>query len=318
MNSNKLPLISIIIPYYNGEKYIEEAISSALAQTYINFEIILVDDGSSRMEATTYLENLVTALNDSRIKYFYKKNEGLSCTRNFAILKSSGEWIAILDQDDTWDKSKLKKQVELIQQNNKVVLVYTDAILFHEKSGKKNLMSIRVRPYKGSCFKNLLECNFLPCSSVIFNKEVALASGLFNVKYKFSEEWDLFLKMLEDPNHEIDYVPEPLFIYRLHDSNSSHLLFNDTITEFVNIISRYKNDRNFNNKYSKSLIKALVSSYYLGSLKALRQGEFRVATTLLFKSVKTSFLSTFKYAVVDFFYRINRVPLQVLQIKNNA
>lgn len=108
--------VSIIIPLYNEEKYIKDAINSILEQDYSNYEIIVIDDGS-----TDNSYNIVNNIKDKRIKLFrFKKNKGVGEARNLGIKKASGDYLAFLDADDYWEKDKLKKQVNFMEKNNYV------------------------------------------------------------------------------------------------------------------------------------------------------------------------------------------------------
>ena len=108
------PLVSIIIPVYNVEKYIEETVRSVIGQTYLNWELILIDDGSSDQ---TY--QILQDFTDERIKIYQNdKNRGPSYTRNRGLSLAKGEYIAFLDSDDLWEKEKLSKQLNFMQKNH--------------------------------------------------------------------------------------------------------------------------------------------------------------------------------------------------------
>ncbi len=115
--------VSVIIPTYNYAKFIPEAIRSVLDQTFCDFELIIVDDGST--DETR--EVIKPYLDDARVKYVYQENKGLSSARNLGITTSRGEYIAFLDADDLWMPEKLQKQVPLLESNHKVALIYSMA-----------------------------------------------------------------------------------------------------------------------------------------------------------------------------------------------
>src|SRR3989344_1967323 len=127
----KFSLVSIILPIYNGAKWIEKAISSVLAQSFADFEFIIIDDGSS-----DNTEEIVTAFtkHDTRIKYIRNEhNLGVQKTRNIALDISLGEYIAEIDQDDEWiDKNKLKKKIEFLEKHDDYVLVGAGVIVVDE------------------------------------------------------------------------------------------------------------------------------------------------------------------------------------------
>ncbi len=116
------PLVSVILPTYNRQKFIEEAIQSLLDQTYENFEVIIVDDGS---EDKT--EEVVRSFDDKRIIYIYQDNKGRSSARNLALSHAKGDYITFLDSDDLYYKEKIEKQVYFLEKNKNFSMVYTSA-----------------------------------------------------------------------------------------------------------------------------------------------------------------------------------------------
>ncbi len=113
------PLISVIIPVYNREKYLVEAIESVLRQTWKNVELVVIDDGSTDNTADTALAF------EGKINYYYQKNRGLGAARNAGIGHASGDLIAFLDSDDLWLPEKLEKQMDALKQNPKVTMAFT-------------------------------------------------------------------------------------------------------------------------------------------------------------------------------------------------
>ena len=124
-----MPEISVIIPTFNYGKYIERAIDSILTQTYQDFEIIVVDDGS-----TDNTKEIIRSKKSDKIRYFYQENKGAPAARNKGIVESKGKYIAFLDADDEWLPTKLEKQVDKFQKSsNKVALIYGWARIIDEK-----------------------------------------------------------------------------------------------------------------------------------------------------------------------------------------
>lgn len=127
-------LVSIIMPSWNTEKYIAEAIQSVIAQTYTNWELIIVDDCSS-----DYTDDVVASFKDERIKYFHnEKNLGAALTRNKALMEAKGEWIAFLDSDDLWMPRKLEHQIDFMKKNG-YTLSYTEYEKIDEESNPLNI-----------------------------------------------------------------------------------------------------------------------------------------------------------------------------------
>ncbi|MBF0299202.1 MAG: glycosyltransferase [Oligoflexia bacterium] len=305
------PLISVIIPYYNGEKYIKDTLHSVLAQTYQYFEIIIIDDGSSNESSSIYLHNLLLEVNDPRIKYFKKKNEGLSKTRNFGITQSQGEWIALLDQDDLWSPNKLFEQVNATLENVNVAIIYTDAIYIDEHTHSSNKLSSKIQPHHGKCFIELLENNFITCSSVMIKKSCIKEAGFFNHKYKYAEEWDLFLRIMENSKNEIYYINELLTTYRFHNLNSSNTFPRiERITEIIDIISRYMFDKQYVFlKENKILKKNLVNAFYTCSKIALYEYKLKKMSFFILKAIKTSPIFTLFSIINDIAFKFKNLNI---------
>jgi glycosyltransferase involved in cell wall biosynthesis len=122
----KTPLVSVIVPTYNYAEFIGEAIKSVLDQTIQDFEILVIDDGS-----TDNTKEVVLSFGD-KVRYFYQSQQGPAKARNKGIVESKGEYIAFLDADDVWLPSKLEKQVNLFRSNPKLGMVVTDNFLFDD------------------------------------------------------------------------------------------------------------------------------------------------------------------------------------------
>ncbi|MCK4248925.1 MAG: glycosyltransferase family 2 protein, partial [Candidatus Omnitrophica bacterium] len=159
--------VSVIIPVYNSEKFIRETIESVLNQTYYDFEIITVDDGSTDKSA-----DIINSFNDKRISYVYQKNQGISGARNTAISESKGEYIALLDHDDLWLPQKLEKQIPLLENNDKVGLVYSDC--YNVDVDEKVIVRSfeQAKPFRGRVLSHLFGTGFIPCLTAVMKKEV--------------------------------------------------------------------------------------------------------------------------------------------------
>ena len=159
------PLVSIITPCYNSEKYISETIDSVVNQTYKHWELIIVDDISTDNSVEIIKKY---SLKDSRIKYFILEEKGgASIARNKAIREATGTYIAFLDADDIWKPNKLEKQIQFMEKNN-YDFTYHNYELIDESSNKFN--KIRLAPKKITYRRALLGCSF-GCLSVMYNSE---------------------------------------------------------------------------------------------------------------------------------------------------
>jgi len=213
-----MPKVSVIIPVYNAEKFISETIESVVAQTYPDWEIIAVDDGSTD-KTPEILKEYAKKL-PKKVRVIAQKNSGVSIARNNAIAVAKGEYIAFLDHDDLWMPEKLEKQVKLLDSNKALGLVYSDS---HQIDGEGNLKGDTifhsVKPFRGNVFNELLCINFIPCLTAMVRKEVLDKVGPFNPRYKVAEEYDLFLKIAE--RWPVDFIEQPLAKYRFHAGSFS-------------------------------------------------------------------------------------------------
>jgi len=158
-------LVSVVIPVYNGEQYLEKTVESILNQNYHNIELILVDDGSSD-ESSKIMQKLKQI--DTRVKPFYNKNGGVASARNFGINQAKGEFVAFCDQDDLWLPNKINKQIPLFN-NPKVGLVYSGAIAKYEMYNKESKPSFDNK-YKGDVFSQLVKINMFTCCTAVARK----------------------------------------------------------------------------------------------------------------------------------------------------
>lgn len=219
------PMVSVIIPSYNHEKYIQECINSVRKQTYKNIELIIIDDGST--DNSVYLIEECIKDIDLKTIFIKKNNEGVSKTLNKGLEQKQGELICFLASDDVWAPNKIIKQVEFMFKNPEVALVFTDA--FFIKDGDKT--KIKYSNYKTKLKKlfvnnsvrtnlyyTLLSDNIIPAGSVMIKSSILADVGCFDEKSP-SEDFDFWLRISK--KYSIGYIDSPLYYYRLHDSNQS-------------------------------------------------------------------------------------------------
>lgn len=208
-NIKSQPLVSVIIPVFNGSVDLCGAIDSALAQTYPHVEIVVINDGST--DAT---KDVMASYGD-RIVAVHQQNlgaTGLAQTRNNGVRASRGEWIAFLDHDDLWEPKKLERQVALAQERTASV-VYTNAKNFGDV---KRVADLRADPDtmpEGDLFAALLGDNFIVMSSAMMTRELFDRISGFTESPVVSEDWDLWLKAAA-AGATFAAVREPLTRYR--------------------------------------------------------------------------------------------------------
>jgi glycosyltransferase involved in cell wall biosynthesis len=197
-----IPLISVIIPVYNGESHICKAIRSVLDQTYNNFELIIVDDGSTDSTST-----IVRSFTDKRISYIHQGNLGPSSARNAGVMRSRGEYIAFLDCDDWWLPKKLEIQLTHFQSFPETGLVYCATHIYDTRN---RLVQFQAANIDGYALDSMLMGNFISgsASSVMIHRTVLDHVGLFDESLRTCEDWDLWLRIAA--MYRICFVRTPL------------------------------------------------------------------------------------------------------------
>jgi glycosyltransferase involved in cell wall biosynthesis len=182
-------MFSVVIPSYNREKVVVRAINSILNQTYQDFEIIVVDDGSK-----DNTEGVVRAINDNRIKYVRQDNAGACVARNTGIKNARGKYVSFLDSDDEWFPQMLEKQLEQYQADEEVGCVYSD---LQVKTGNGDVHSFG-KPFvvKGNCYAEILRQGYMAPTSVLSAKRECFGKvGLFDVSLPASQDDDMCFKL---------------------------------------------------------------------------------------------------------------------------
>lgn len=187
----KDPLVSIIIPAYNAAEFMGETLESVFAQTYKNWEVIVVNDGSSD---TARLEQVLKRY-PSNLIYIKQENQGAAVARNTGLRAANGEFVAFLDADDRWLPSFLEKQINLLKSNNADV-VFADAMLFGD-SRLDGRTFMQLNPLGGDVTaENLLAVKVtILTSTVLARKEVIFDVGLFDVSLRRGQDFDLWLRL---------------------------------------------------------------------------------------------------------------------------
>lgn len=210
-----MPTVSVIIPTYQRSHLVNQAIESVLAQSYKDYEIIVVNDGCT--------DNTAEVLNQFqyKIKIITQQNKGLSSARNIAIKNSQGRYIAFLDDDDTWLPNNLEKKINLLEGNEKIGLIYSDMSFFNEKGVLPDTKAKECPLHLAQVSWMLFPYpNLTPRpSSVIVRRESLDEIGLFDESLTACEDYDLCLRISE--NWLVYYLDEPLTMYRLSDTNMS-------------------------------------------------------------------------------------------------
>lgn len=185
-------LVSVIIPAYNAATHIGDALASVFAQTFTDFEVIVVNDGSPDHEQ---LQLAISPYLD-RIIYLTQENRGPSAARNLAIQQARGEWLAFLDSDDTWLPEYLSAQTGLLRADPSLDMVYCDAILAGDSAAAGRTF-MDVCPSTGPVtFESLVvERVQVITSGTVVRRQKAVAAGLFDERFRCAEDHDLWLRI---------------------------------------------------------------------------------------------------------------------------
>ncbi|MEI6145322.1 MAG: glycosyltransferase [Methylococcales bacterium] len=221
------PLISIIIPVYNGERYLTEAIESALAQSYKHFELLIINDGSTDNSAAI----IKPFLKDLRVIYIEQKNAGVAAARNAAIKQAKGKYIGFLDQDDLWLSNKLEVQVAALELNANVFFVHSRHDVIDAEGN--NIDYDLITRVSGYCFEELFKKNRIAVLTVLIRKTIFEEIGLFNEQLSGVDDYDMWLRITL--KYPIKYIDLSLACYRFHDNNISKNNFKMTILDLNTI-----------------------------------------------------------------------------------
>lgn len=201
-----MPLISVIVPAYNAERTIGETIRSVLAQTFADFELIIVNDGSQDKTL-----EVISQFFDARIQVFSYSNAGLATSRNRGISHASGEFISFLDADDLWTPDKLEKQLQALNDNSQAAVVYswTNCI---DESGQFVRRGSHLS-VSGNVYATLLVVNFIENgSNPMIRKQALEVVGNFDPALTPAEDRDMWLRLAA--KYEFIVVPAPQILYR--------------------------------------------------------------------------------------------------------
>lgn len=214
-----MPRISVIVPTYNCGNFIGQALESVFAQTYKDYEVIVVDDGS-----TDKTRDVIDYLS-KRIVYLEQSNRGPSAARNLAILHATGEFLAYLDADDQWFPYKLEKQIAYLEAHPECGLVHSDVTVIDE--GNQILCQSfdqeNSRPIlQGNCVHELLRHSCIHMPSVMERHTCFNEAGGFEERIRYAEDYLHWLRVVL-AGHNLGYCKESLALYRLRTGSLSQI-----------------------------------------------------------------------------------------------
>lgn len=208
---NNLPLVSVIIPTYNRSKWLVEAIRSVLNQTYGNYEILVIDDGSEENIAN------LSILKNNKIKYFRNENRGVAFSRNYGIKKAKGKYIAFLDSDDFWVKNKLEVQVKKLEETEYKWSQHN--YYYFDDCTKKIISKINTYRYHKK-YEYLQFCSFKVQTScfMVERKAVIENECYFDENKTYGEDTEFYLKMMK--LYPLQFIDDYLGYFRIRGTNA--------------------------------------------------------------------------------------------------
>jgi glycosyltransferase involved in cell wall biosynthesis len=224
-----MPKVSVIIPAYNAMAYLPETLESVLNQTFTDFEVLIINDGSP-----DGIVEWASEIKDSRVKLISQENQGLSGARNTGIWSSQGEYLAFLDADDIWEAKKLEKQVEYLEKHLDVGLV-SSWIANVDRNG--NFIDLYDCSEGGKDLtKELFRSNILYCGSTPLVRRICFEKvGFFERSLSSAADWDMWLRIAV--HFPIFVIQEPLVQYRRYP-NSMSTNFRLMIQELDEVMER--------------------------------------------------------------------------------
>lgn len=284
----KNPLVSVIVPCYNQADYLREALDCVLAQTYTNWECVIVDDGSNDNSCAVAQEYLNK---DTRFAYLYQENQGPSVARNNGIQHSSGEYILPLDADDLIADTYIEKAICAFVDNPEYKLVYSRAKKFGALNVEWNLPDYS--------YNKLLWDNIIFCSAIYKRKDYNSTKGYNPNMREGLEDWDFWLSLL-GPDDKVYRINDILFYYRIKNA-SRNVLVTQAREALIQII--YENHKE---KYEP---------FYPGLIHWKRQLDCLQGTCETLQKQKLEILNSKEYRLGDMLLKPLLVPLRIIRAK---
>ncbi len=266
-----MPLVSVIIPTYNRACLVQRAIRSVLDQTFRDFELIVVDDGSQ--------DGTLAALGSyqGKLQVVSQANRGVSAARNAGLAKAKGELLTFLDSDDEWLPEKLARQIARFRTHEPLFICHTEEIWLRE--GKELPQKDIHRKQGGRFFERALERCLISPSSVMLSRALMDRVGWFDERLPAAEDYDLWLRITAF--HEVDFIPEPLVIkHGGHDDQLS--MTTPAIDRYrISAILHILSDPNLSVDYRHAAIRELVRKCRIVATGCSRRGREQEAEEYL-------------------------------------
>ena len=278
-------MISVIIPTYNSDKYICEAIDSVLCQTCSDYEIIVIDDGSTD-DTKTIIGNRYPT-----VRYYFVENRGVASARNLGISLAQGELIAFLDADDRWLPEKLDKQSVLFHNDNKLGMVFTENYFFDEHGIIEKKVNKRERLMHGDIVRNIFLNSYVATPTVMVRKNVFDTVGLFEEGLTVAEDDNMWMRI--GMRFGVELLEEPMVLCRITEgslSRKSHSIFLGVKTHIEIIKKKYPD---IYNHLEKSTIRRKYSDLFFSE-------GYHYFSQNKYKEARGKFIKSYFYCPIKF------------------
>jgi glycosyltransferase involved in cell wall biosynthesis len=254
------PLVSVVIPLYNGEKYIRDCLLSVYEQTYRPLEVIIVDDGSTD-DSLAVIEKV-----QGEKTVIRQQNADVSAARNTGVEHSKGKYVAFIDQDDLWLPDKIDRQVSVFKEDDRIDLVFTDLVKIFDTGKRRHARDkhdIALSLTDDNLFPTLVKKNVLMPSTVMVKRESLIKAGYFDEDFKTCGDYEMWLRMAGQ-RMVFRYLPQRLTLYRQHEDNTARetdIMYRDRIKAIEKTFS----DANLEPELRKLERTGLAAAYVMGA-----------------------------------------------------
>ena len=277
-DKNRVPSVSVIIPTYNRKELLAATLDSVAAQTFTDYEIIVVDDGSE--DGTREF----IAARDQKIRYLWQENQGVAEARNHALRENHSQYVAFLDSDDMWKPTFLERAIARLREHPEEALVFAD-FLSIDANGKV-LRGHRKTPCAGDITEALFASTFIHTSAVVARSNIVRDAGGFDGRLTHNEDYDLWLRL--SLRHRFGLVAEPLCLRRCHfNSLSRKGCSANILLRKAELLQRFYENGGGKSKIPADLAEQrLAKIYYTAAKTYLREGAAHKACQIFRESMR--------------------------------
>lgn len=299
------PKVSIIIPVYNGANYLHEAIDSALAQTYRNVEVIVINDGSNDEGKT----ELIAKSYGEKIQYIYKENGGVASALNLGIREMTGEYFSWLSHDDVYYPNKIDVQINYLKNFNKDVILYSDYDCIDSKSKINSIERINHIDPVDFRYALITSYPINGCTALI-PKSCFDEAGFFNEKLKTTQDYELWFRMSK--KYEFIHIPEILIHSRLHPEQGTVTMYTIHVDErnnyFINCLNELFEESVATSNERKNALFFTEIAINLKKRRLFIPADHALSLSSIHISTKEKILNL-KYLILKIYYKLYSIKL---------